>query len=147
LQEGAFRTIIGNDEMVFDSPGVRIPMISVSRWPYPEYHTSDDNPNLVVPESLTHARDAILDLIRYLEADYVPVRNFRGPLFLSGYGLWVDWRKNRKLNRALEWVINNLEGDYSVSELAAKVDVDFWELKEWLDKALGHGVITKRPAL
>jgi aminopeptidase-like protein len=147
LREDAFRKIIGNDEMVFDSPGVRIPMISLSRWPYPEYHTSDDNPNIVVPESLTHARDTVLDLIRYLEADYVPVRNFRGPLFLSGYGLWVDWRVNQKLNTALEWVINNIEGEYSISELAAKVDVDFWELKDWLDKAVGHGVIGKRPAL
>ncbi|MEN6547657.1 MAG: DUF4910 domain-containing protein [Armatimonadia bacterium] len=147
LQEGAFRTIIGNDEMVFDSPGVRIPMISLSRWPYPEYHTSDDNLNVVVPENLVHARDAVLDLIRYLEADYVPKRNFRGPLFLSGYGLWVDWRVNRKLNRALEWVINNLEGDYSISELAAKADIDFWELKQWLDKALAQGVVTKHPAL
>jgi aminopeptidase-like protein len=147
LQEGKFRKIIGNDEMVFDGPGVRIPMISLSRWPYPEYHTSDDNPDLVVPGNLVHAREAVLDLIRHLEADYVPVRNFRGPLFLSGYGLWVDWRVNLKLNRALEWVINNLEGDYSVSELAAQAGVDFWELKEWLDRALGHGVIQKRPAL
>jgi aminopeptidase-like protein len=147
LREEAFRKIIGNDEMVFDSPGVRIPMISLSRWPYPEYHTSDDNPNIIVPENLIHARDSVLDLIRYLEADYIPVRNFRGPLFLSGYGLWVDWRVNQKLNTALEWVINNIEGEYSISELATKVDVDFWELKEWLDKALGQGVIQKRPAL
>lgn len=147
LHEGKFRTIIGNDEMVFDGPGVRIPMISLSRWPYPEYHTSDDNPDLIVPGNLVHAREAVLDLIRHLEADYVPVRHFRGPLFLSGYGLWVDWRENLKLNRALEWVMNNMEGQYSVSELAAQAGVDFWELKEWLDRALGHGVIEKRPAL
>lgn len=147
LKEGAFRTIIGNDEMVFDGPGVRVPMVSISRWPYPEYHTSDDNPNIVVAENLVAARDAVLDLIRYLEADYVPVRNFRGPLFLSGHGLWVDWRVNRPLNRALEWVINNIEGDYSISELSTKVGVDFWELKQWLDRALEQGVIEKRPAL
>lgn len=133
--------------MVFDGPGVRVPMVSISRWPYPEYHTSDDNPNIVVAENLVAARDAVLDLIRYLEADYVPVRNFRGPLFLSGHGLWVDWRVNRPLNRALEWVINNIEGDYSISELSTKVGVDFWELKQWLDRALEQGVIEKRPAL
>jgi aminopeptidase-like protein len=147
LTEGAFRTIIGNDEMVFDGPGVRVPMISLSRWPYPEYHTSDDNPNIVVPESLVEAREGVLEILRYLEADYVPVRNFRGPLFLSGYGLWVDWRVNRKLNRALEWVMNNLEGELSVSELAAQVEVDFWQLKEWLDRALSFGLIRKEPAL
>jgi aminopeptidase-like protein len=147
LQEGAFRTIIGNDEMVFDGPGVRVPMISLSRWPYPEYHTSDDNPNLVVPESLVEAREGVLELLRYLEADYVPVRTFRGPLFLSGYGLWVDWRVDRKLNRALEWVMNNLEGELSVSELAARAEVDFWQLKAWLDRALSFGLIRKEPAL
>jgi len=147
LREGAFRTIIGNDEMVFDGPGVRVPMISVSRWPYPEYHTSDDNPNLVVPEKLVHARDAVLDLFRYLEADYVPQRTFRGPLFMSGYGLWVDWRENLMLNRALEWVMNHLEGDLCIAELAREVDVDFWELKDWLDRALTHGLIKRLPAL
>ncbi|NPV48502.1 MAG: DUF4910 domain-containing protein [Armatimonadetes bacterium] len=147
LQEGAFRTIIGNDEMVFDGPGVRIPMVSISRWPYPEYHTSDDNPNLVVPEKLVHARDAVIDLIRYLEADYVPQRTFRGPLFMSGYGLWVDWRTNLKLNRALEWVMNHLEGELCIAEMARAVDVDFWELKGWLDRALDHGLIRRQPAL
>lgn len=147
LAEGAFRTVIGNDEMVFDGPGVRVPMISLSRWPYPEYHTSDDNPNVVVPGKLVHARDAVLDLIRYLEADYVPVRKFRGPLFMSGYGLWVDWRVNRKLNRALEWVMNHMEGELCIAEMARTVDVDFWELKAWLDQALAQGLIERRPAL
>ena len=66
---------------------------------------------------------------------------------MSGYGLWVDWRVNLKLNRALEWVINNIEGEYSISELAAHGGVDFWELKAWLDRALGQGVMEKRPAL
>lgn len=147
LQEGAFRTIIGNDELVFDGPGVRIPMISLSRWPYPEYHTSDDNPAILVPENLVQAREAVLDLLRHLEADYVPVRQFRGPLFMSGYGLWVDWRVNLPLNRALEFVMNHLEGDYSVLELAQLAKVDFWELRAWLERACAHGLIAKQPAL
>ena len=28
---GAFRTIIGNDERQFNAPGVRVPMLSLSR--------------------------------------------------------------------------------------------------------------------
>jgi aminopeptidase-like protein len=147
LREGAFRTIIGNDEAVFDGPGVRVPTLSLSRWPYPEYHTSDDNMDIVVPDKLVHARQAVLDLIRHLEADYVPVRTFRGPLFMSGYGLWVDWRLNEPLNRALDRVMNNLEGDKSVLELATEARVDFWELKEWLDRAAAKGLIRKEPAL
>jgi len=109
--------------------------------------TSDDNPDLVIPEKLVHAREAILDLIRYLEADYVPVRNFRGPLFMSGYGSWVDWRVDLKLNRALEWVMNHLEGEMSISELTRAADVDFWQLRDWLDRALSFDLIKKQPAL
>ena len=30
--------------------GVDIPMISISRFPYPEYHTSDDNPDIISEE-------------------------------------------------------------------------------------------------
>ncbi len=49
---GAFRELIGNDERQFNAPGVRVPMLSLSRvrrpddpaWPYPEYHSSADTP-------------------------------------------------------------------------------------------------------
>ena len=57
---GAYRTVIGNDERQFNGPGVRVPMLSLSRvrrptdpaWPYPEYHSSDDNASLVSPRRL-----------------------------------------------------------------------------------------------
>ena len=50
---GAFRTVVGNDERQFNAPGVRVPMLSLSRvmpkgssdWPYyPQYHSSEDTP-------------------------------------------------------------------------------------------------------
>ncbi len=147
LREGAFRTIIGNDEMVFDGPGVRVPMISISRWPYPEYHTSDDNMDIVVPEKLVEAREAVLEIIAHLEIDFIPTRQFRGPLFMSGYGLWVDWRVNRPLNRALEWVMNNMEGELSAFELARQADVDFEQLREWLLRAAEFDLISRRPTM
>ena len=43
FREGAFRKVVGNDEMVFNGPGVNVPMISISRSPYPEYHTENAN--------------------------------------------------------------------------------------------------------
>jgi aminopeptidase-like protein len=50
---GAFRMVVGNDERQFNGPGVRVPMRSLSRVlphgeaqrPYPQYHSTDDNPD------------------------------------------------------------------------------------------------------
>ena len=43
FREAGFNELVGNDEKVINGPGVDVPCISISRWPYPEYHTSDDN--------------------------------------------------------------------------------------------------------
>ena len=42
FESGAFRTIYGNDETVFDSPGFDIPSISLTRFPFTGYHTDAD---------------------------------------------------------------------------------------------------------
>ena len=98
FREGPFRKIIGNDEMVFNGPGVNVSMISISRFPYPEYHTSDDNPGIISEENLIESKNLILEILNIIDNDYIPKREFKGPVFLSGYGLWVDWRVNQKLH-------------------------------------------------
>lgn len=71
---GPFRSIIDNDERQFNAPGVRIPMLSLSRTedpaseetrfrPYPEYHSSLDTPEIVTQERLEASRDLVLGLL------------------------------------------------------------------------------------
>ena len=47
LRTGAFREIVASDEIVSNGPGYDIPTPSITRWPYKEYHTSDDNPKII----------------------------------------------------------------------------------------------------
>jgi aminopeptidase-like protein len=101
FREDKFRKVISNDEMVFNGPGVNIPMISISRFPYPEYHTSDDNPSIVSEKNLNESKKIILEILRILDQNFIPKRKFKGPIFLSRYGLWVDYRTNKKLNENL----------------------------------------------
>ncbi|MBF0123438.1 MAG: DUF4910 domain-containing protein [Candidatus Omnitrophica bacterium] len=61
FREGSFRKIVCNDEMVFNGPGVNIPMVSLSRYPYPEYHTSDDSLAIISKDRLEQARDVVLE--------------------------------------------------------------------------------------
>ena len=37
------REVVGNDENIFDSVGIEIPMGTLCRWPFPQYHTPEDN--------------------------------------------------------------------------------------------------------
>jgi len=143
FREGAFRKIVGNDEMVFNGPGVDIPMISISRFPYPEYHTSNDNLDIISEQRLKESKELILEILDIIDKDYIPQRQFKGPIFLSGYGLWVDWRKNKKLNESIEQIMLNLEGDKSVFDIAEELDMEFNDVFDYLNKFLEKGLIEK----
>jgi aminopeptidase-like protein len=143
FREGAFRKVICNDEMVFNGPGVDCPMISVSRFPYPEYHTSDDNPSIVTEERLQESKELVQEILRILDKDYIPKRTFKGPVFLSGFGLWVDWRQNRPLNHNIEQIMLRLEGDKSIFDIAEELDMDFDVVLDYIDKFFEKKLVKK----
>jgi len=134
FKEGAFRTIVANDEIAFNGPGVNIPMISISRYPYPEYHTSDDNLNIISEQRLEQSKNLILEILDIIDRDFMPKRNFKGPIFLSGYGLWVDWRENMELNQNLEKIMLDLEGDKTVFDIAEELDMKFEDVFNFVNK-------------
>ena len=147
---GPFRKIVGNDEMAFNGPGVDVPMISISRaipgFPhYPEYHTSDDTPAIISEDRLMESRDLVLKILDTIEQDYIPLRKFKGPVFLSGYGLWIDWRINKKLNQSIEQIMLRLEGSQTVFEIAQELGMNFEEVKDYIDKFVDKGLVEKLP--
>jgi aminopeptidase-like protein len=148
-REGGFRQVVRNDEAVINGPGVDVPCPSLSRaafWsegglPFPEYHTSLDRPEIISQERLNEAVEVVTSAITMLESNYTPRRLFRGPVFLSRYDLWVDWRQNRELNAKSEEVMHLLEGDCDLLSIAQQSGVDFHFLKEWLDCFKENGLI------
>jgi len=143
-REGAFRKIVANDEMVFNGPGVNVPMISISRYPYNEYHTSADSPDIIKEEKLQESKDIILEILNIIDKDYVPERQFKGPIFLTGMGLWVDWRKNLALNQSMEDIMLNLEGDKSIFDIAEELDLEFKDVLEIVEKYYEKSLIKKK---
>jgi aminopeptidase-like protein len=141
FREGAFRKVVGNDEMVFNGPGVNVPMISISRSPYPEYHTSDDTPDIISENNINESKNLILELLDIIDNDYTPRRTFKGPIFLSGYGLWVDWRINKQLNANIEQIMLRLEGDKSIFDIADELDMEFNDVLSYINKFSDKGLI------
>ena len=146
FREGAFGKVVCNDEMVFNGPGVNVPTVSISRYPYSEYHTSDDNLEIISEKKLIESKNLISEILDILDKDYIPKRKFKGPIFLSGYGLWVDYRINKKLNENIDQIMLRLEGDKSIFDIAEELDMDYYEVLNYIDKFYEKGLIEKKDA-
>ena len=145
FREGEFAQVVANDERVINGPGVNVPCISISRWPYDEYHTTDDNPSIIHEEMLQQAADVVEEIIRIAATNYVPQRKFRGPVFLSGHGLWVDWRVNWGLNKAIEKIMMRFEGKQTLFDTAEEVGLDYWEIRDYVEKFRARGLVEATP--
>lgn len=145
FREGTFTDIIANDERVLNGPGVNVPCLSISRFPYPEYHTSDDNLDIIHEDKLQEAADVIEEIIRVYATNYLPKRKFRGPVFLSGHGLFVDWQTNWDLNRAIEKMMMRFEGRQSVFEIVDELGLDYWDTRAYIEKFRVKGLIDALP--
>ena len=78
-------------------------------------------------------------------SNYIPRRTFRGPVFLSGYGLWVDWRENWDLNRAIEKIMMKFKGKHTVFDIAEQVGLDYWTVREYVEKFRAKGFVKAVP--
>jgi aminopeptidase-like protein len=145
FREGAFADVVLNDEFVMNCPGVEIPSISLSRWPYQEYHTSDDSPAIIHEDMLQETANVVERIVRIFASNFVPKSLVRGPIFLSRYGLWVDWRINKKLNAALDHILARLNGQCSVFDIAERTSLDYWEVREYIEQFIERGLVEARP--
>src|SRR3972149_3411645 len=82
---------------------------------------------------------------RMHQTNYIPKRTLRGPVFLSGNGLWVDWRENWALNRAIEKIMMRFEGEHSVFDIAEQVGLDYWMVLDYIEKFRAKGFVIPLP--
>lgn len=143
FRTGLFGRIVRNDDKVLNGPGIDVPTISLSRYSYPEYHTSDDNPSIISEASLTEAQSLIIKILEILDNNYIPKRLFKGPVFLSKFNLWIDWRVNEKLNRDMDQIMLRFEGDKSIFDIAEELNLKFDEVLRCVDKFSDNGLIEK----
>ena len=141
IRTGKFRTVVASDEIVSNGPGYNIPTPSITRWPYDEYHTSDDSPEIIKDNNLDETVSLITDVWNIINTSYIPKRKFKGPIMQSRYGLWVDWRENRALNLKTEEIMFMFEGNKSLIDIAYELELNYKDVKKYVDKILEKGLI------
>ncbi|MEM8962390.1 MAG: DUF4910 domain-containing protein [Acidobacteriota bacterium] len=118
----------GYDERQYNSPGWRLPVGVFSRTPwgrYPEYHTSDDNLDLVRGEHLGTSLHRLLEIVRVLETNH-RYRNTApyGEPQLGRRGLYRAIGGGdddaRQTELALLWVLNMSDGKHDLLDIAKR---------------------------
>ena len=154
-ESGAFRTIYGNDETVFEAPGFEIPSISLTRWPFPEYHTDRDTPDRVSEERLQDTAETAFSICRSMERNLRLERLFKGLVCLSHprYDLYraapapgLDKAAYTAEKAGWNLLMNNLprhlDGQTDLLEIAERygvsIDALYDYVMEWVAKGLAR---------
>jgi aminopeptidase-like protein len=157
LHVGAFRTVVGNDETVWEAPGIEIPMVSISRWPYREYHTSEDSMRIMSENRLEETLEVLKQIVETLEDDATMHRRFKGLVALSNpkYGLYRErpdpvvekglTRMDLRFGEVQDYLPRYFDGEHSVFEVAERFDVPFRTLRTYLEAFADKKLIDLRP--
>ncbi|MCY2985005.1 MAG: DUF4910 domain-containing protein [Planctomycetota bacterium] len=136
----------GYDERQYCSPGFNLPVGCFSRSPYgtyPEYHTSNDNPTFVRPESLAGSLETILGIVEVLEGDciYLNTQPKCEPQ-LGRRGLYRGLGSTGE-TMAMLWVLNLADGKATLLEMAERASIPFAKLSGVAHTLESHGLLRK----
>jgi aminopeptidase-like protein len=126
----------GYDERQYCSPGFDLPVGSLMRTPhgeYPEYHTSADDLEFVLPESLANSLGLYLNVLDVLENDGLFLNLMpKGEPQLGKRGLYpaVGAQGTGPELMARLWVLNLSDGDHSLLDIADRAEMPFNAIKD-----------------
>src|SRR5208282_5771690 len=69
--------------------------------------------------------DMVLSMIETIENNRVPTNRFKGEVFCSRFGIFVDPYSNPEGNRELFNVMDLIDGTHSVVQIASKCGISF----------------------
>jgi len=129
-------TPYGYDERQYCSPGFDLAVGSLTRTPhgeYPEYHTSGDNPDLVLPGCIVDSLQRYLEAFEVLEANLVYVNlSPKCEPQLGKRGLYGAVGGDSHVvasQMAMLWVLNLSDGSRSLLDIAERSRLPFSELR------------------
>ena len=138
----------GYDERQYCSPAFNLAVGCISRThhgKFPEYHTSDDNLNFVLPASLGDSFRKILAVFGVLEENRIYVNQSpKGEPQLGKHGLYrnigghVD-AEAREM--AMLWMLNQSDGAHSLLDIAERSGMAFDQLLRAARDLEEHGLL------
>lgn len=138
----------GYDERQFCSPGINLPVGRLSRSPhgtFPEYHTSADNLDFVLPEKLEESFEACRRILGLLERNgtFLNLNSKCEPqLGRRGlYGTIGGGPDSGARELAMLWVLNLSDGNHSLLDIAERSNVSFDSIFEAAEALQQKGLL------
>jgi aminopeptidase-like protein len=136
-----FRKGWGNDELVFDAPGLGVPVVSIDRYPFEAYHTHHDNMDLVKLDKLEEVVAVLMGVADVLEQDFIPRLRNRVPVYLTRFDLYSDWTKQREQYDINTLLLDSMWSGLSVLDIALKHDLDVDMVQSYFHKFAQNNLI------
>jgi aminopeptidase-like protein len=141
----------GYDERQFCSPGFNLPVGCLMRTPhgcFPEYHTSADNLDFVLPERLADSLTRCQEIIELLDSDRTLVNlNPKCEPQLGKRGLYGSIggaADGRQRELALLWVLNGADGANSLLDITQRSGLAFSAIAAAARDLERHGLLRER---
>lgn len=133
----------GSDERQFCSPLVNLPVVCVCRTrfgDYKEYHTSKDDLSFISQTSLENSLQALKEIIANLEVNEI----YQSTVFcepnLGKRDLYHTINKKAKKPISANFLAY-CDGKNDVLDIASKLNIQAYELKDLIEKLKFHGLI------
>jgi aminopeptidase-like protein len=141
-------TPYGYDERQYCSPGFNLPVGSLTRTPhgqFPQYHTSDDNLDLVQPQHILQSLEMYRRVVELLEQNRV-YRNLNPKCEpqLGRRGLYSSLggrQDTKRVEMAMLWVLNQSDGHHSLLDITEKSGLLFGEVREAAQLLYDHNLL------
>ena len=142
-----FWEVVRNDELEYNSPGVRVPMVSISRvlppekraFPYPEYHTHFDTAEIIDQKRLIDSVEIVFEILSAFDRNCYPKANFKGQVFCSRYDLFP---KDPEAYNVFFKTLFDLDGEHSIIDIALKHGFGFDSVIKVVESLKEHDLVS-----
>lgn len=148
----------GNDETVWEAPGYEVPFVEVTRcldsnFPFPEYHTNLDSPDLMDEDLMAEFYQVLQKVVETLEHNRFIHRRFNGLICLSNpeYNLYFERydpavekdidENTEKWADLLNSLFRYMDGSMTILDIAQKHGLPFDPLYRYLLKFEEKGLV------
>jgi len=132
-----------NDDGFYNSPGIDVPCISLSRskklspenwYHFPYYHTSGDSIENFDIDAAQRYLKYLKEILEIANADRRITKKYQGIPNLSRHGLWIDWRLYPKASQAIDSILFSLDDGVTIFDVAELTGVPFEEVNSFVKK-------------
>ena len=147
-----FRSIVGNDEVVWEAPGVEVPCSTLTRFPIPFYHMMNlDTPDAIIPPSLDESVEFLLRMVGLLEnrhtlrniyRDLVCLSNPKFDLYLPpGNDPSTGMTADRGWNLLMTLLPRYIAAGWGLEQIAMRHEKPVGEVRAYLERWKEKGLV------